>query len=252
MDTIRLILEGSCKGTKPVNYGIEELTNEEWYSPLLYLILEKKCRAAEELVKKWLNAEFLLENLEKLDKLGFQYVETLSTYVSDPFTEEVDGIKIPLFRWIGAEFVIDAPVDVVNEWISKDGAGKLILDDDALSEWLEENDCKLQDGCIYRVGSIWYDLEGFGENRCNINKSKLEQAVNSHFRGHPLIEDSALVTLDKLSGKQLLAKLKEMEDASKDDIVRACGYVSLDKKGKEKLDYSSFFEALMEAKRVFA
>ena len=251
MDEILLVLEGSCKGSRPVECDIEELTSEEWYEPFLDLITEKKFKAAEQLAREWLNSEFNFENLERLDELGFRYVKTLSSHVKEPFVEEVDGVKIPFFRWIGAEFVVSAPVHVVKEWLSKDGAGRLILDDYALSEWLEANDSRLQDGCIYRVGSIWYDLEGFGENRCSINKPRLEEVVNSQIQPHPGNSESKMEMINKLSGENLLAKIKEMEDAPKDDIVRACGYVLLDKNGKQKLDHSSFFEAHMKAKGVF-
>lgn len=46
-----------------------------------------------------------------------------------------------------------------------------------------------------------------------------------------------------LKGSELLAKVKELKDASKSDLVRECGYV---KDGK--LCYTAFYEALLEAK----
>jgi len=39
-----------------------------------------------------------------------------------------------------------------------------------------------------------------------------------------------------LTGADLLAKVKELGDASKSDIVRACGYVSSKKDGAERLN----------------
>jgi hypothetical protein len=53
-----------------------------------------------------------------------------------------------------------------------------------------------------------------------------------------------------LTGAELLAKLKELSDASKSDLVRACGYVSTKKDGSERLDFAAFYEALLEAKGV--
>lgn len=51
-----------------------------------------------------------------------------------------------------------------------------------------------------------------------------------------------------LTGPDLLAKVKELGDASKSDLVRASGYVSFKKDGSERLNYTAFYEALLEAK----
>ena len=51
-----------------------------------------------------------------------------------------------------------------------------------------------------------------------------------------------------LVGSDLLAKVKELGDASKSDLVRACGYVSTKKDGSERLNFTAFYEALLEAK----
>lgn len=53
-----------------------------------------------------------------------------------------------------------------------------------------------------------------------------------------------------LSGSALLAKLRELPDASKAELVRACGYVSLKRDGSERLNYTAFYEALLIAKGV--
>ena len=53
-----------------------------------------------------------------------------------------------------------------------------------------------------------------------------------------------------LRGAALLAKVKEMGNASKSDLVRACGYVSSKKDGAERLNFTAFYEALLEAKGV--
>ena len=47
-----------------------------------------------------------------------------------------------------------------------------------------------------------------------------------------------------LKGSELLAKVKELKDLNKSDLVRECGYT--DKNGK--LCYTAFYEALLEAK----
>jgi hypothetical protein len=53
-----------------------------------------------------------------------------------------------------------------------------------------------------------------------------------------------------LTGADLLAKVKELGDASKSDLVRAAGYVSTKKDGSERLNFTAFYEALLEAKGV--
>ncbi|MEB3264713.1 MAG: AbrB family transcriptional regulator [Synechococcus sp.] len=53
-----------------------------------------------------------------------------------------------------------------------------------------------------------------------------------------------------LTGADLLSKVKEMGDASKSDLVRACGYVSHKKDGTERLNFTAFYEALLNAKGV--
>ena len=53
-----------------------------------------------------------------------------------------------------------------------------------------------------------------------------------------------------LTGAELLAKVKDLGDASKSDLVRACGYVSDKKDGGDRLNFTAFYEALLEAKGV--
>lgn len=53
-----------------------------------------------------------------------------------------------------------------------------------------------------------------------------------------------------LTGSELLTKVKEQGDASKSDLVRAAGYVSTKKDGSERLNFTAFYEALLEAKGV--
>ena len=53
-----------------------------------------------------------------------------------------------------------------------------------------------------------------------------------------------------LIGSDLLDKVKELGDVSKSDLVKACGYVSSKKDGGERLNFTAFYEALLEAKGV--
>jgi hypothetical protein len=51
-----------------------------------------------------------------------------------------------------------------------------------------------------------------------------------------------------LTGTELLAKVKELGDVSKSDLVRSAGYVSTKKDGTERLNFTAFYEAVLEAK----
>ena len=53
-----------------------------------------------------------------------------------------------------------------------------------------------------------------------------------------------------LTGSDLLTKVKELGDVSKSDLVRECGYVSNKKDGGERLNFTAFYEALLDAKGV--
>ncbi len=51
-----------------------------------------------------------------------------------------------------------------------------------------------------------------------------------------------------LRGSDLLSKVKELGPIPKSEVVRACGYVSPRKDGSQRLNYTAFYEALLEAK----
>jgi len=48
-----------------------------------------------------------------------------------------------------------------------------------------------------------------------------------------------------LTGSELLAKVKDLGDMNKSDLVRECGYVNDD-----KVRFTAFYEALLEAKGI--
>ena len=53
-----------------------------------------------------------------------------------------------------------------------------------------------------------------------------------------------------LTGSDLLNKVRDLGDVSKSDLVRVCGYVSHKKDGGERLNFTAFYEALLDAKGV--
>ena len=53
-----------------------------------------------------------------------------------------------------------------------------------------------------------------------------------------------------LNGSDHLKTVKGLGEVSKSDLIRACGYVSNKKNGAERLNFTAFYEALLEAKGV--
>lgn len=56
-------------------------------------------------------------------------------------------------------------------------------------------------------------------------------------------------SFNMLQGTELLSKIRTMSAFSRSDLVRACGYVTITD-GKERLNYTSFYEAVLKAKGV--
>ena len=55
-----------------------------------------------------------------------------------------------------------------------------------------------------------------------------------------------------LKGKDLLIKIEELGDASKTDLIEACGYATKKENGQIAcFNYTAFYEALLEAKGVY-
>ena len=50
-----------------------------------------------------------------------------------------------------------------------------------------------------------------------------------------------------LTGKELKAKVKKLQGATKKEIAKACGYASKTKTGQERVNLGSFYSALLEA-----
>ena len=49
-----------------------------------------------------------------------------------------------------------------------------------------------------------------------------------------------------LTGNKLIKTIKENAEVSKSDIVKLCGYTSVRKNGTIKLNYTEFYQALLE------
>ena len=53
-----------------------------------------------------------------------------------------------------------------------------------------------------------------------------------------------------LTGTELLTKVKELGDVSKTDLATQCGYVSQKKDGSDRVNFTAFYEALLNAKGI--
>ena len=53
-----------------------------------------------------------------------------------------------------------------------------------------------------------------------------------------------------LTGQELLSKVKEMGDAPKNELATVCGYVSKKKDGSDRVNFTAFYEALLNAKGI--
>jgi hypothetical protein len=51
-----------------------------------------------------------------------------------------------------------------------------------------------------------------------------------------------------LTGDRLLSRIKELGDRPRAELARECGYVSTRKDGQERLNFTAFYEALLDAK----
>jgi len=51
-----------------------------------------------------------------------------------------------------------------------------------------------------------------------------------------------------LSGNQLISTVQALPEADIKEVVRSCGYTSIQKNGTEKLNFTDFYIALLTAK----
>jgi hypothetical protein len=53
-----------------------------------------------------------------------------------------------------------------------------------------------------------------------------------------------------LTGKALLSKLKELSDVPRRETAKQCGYFKILKNGKEQVNTTDFYDAVLEAKGI--
>ena len=179
MGNIKFQVEGYLEGGFPVEEeDIERITELVYYDKLIELIETGNSEEAINLVNENLDAEFIVENIAPLEDEGFEFLDVKNVSSESPYIEEVDGVKIPLFKNISATFMLKGPKKIIINWMNKEG-DIYKFNGELFDEWLnEKGGDKLQDGCSYNLDGAYYDLSGFGSNACSVNQESVEKAFN--------------------------------------------------------------------------
>ena len=216
MSTSQFILEGYCQGAYPVE-GLEEIASEPWYNEILEAILGNDLDAAIRIAKDYFNAEYNTESITRFEDNGIRYIRTLDINLNLPFIQNDGSNDIPLFKWVGAHFLMEAPTEIVSEWLETDDDGKQYFSQEKFDDWFGSDDY-LQDGCGYNLGSCWYDLEGFGENGCSVDPSSVVAGLSKDLS---ISEIGLTSRLDKLNQKKqaILSRLPSEVPLKGDDLM---------------------------------
>ena len=103
---------------------------------MIDFIEEGNEKEALNLANQNLEAEFIVENIPSLEDQGFEYVEVKNIFVEFPYIEEINGIKIPLFKHSQASFILEVPKEIVSDWMDKqDNIYK--FNQELLEKWFE-------------------------------------------------------------------------------------------------------------------
>ena len=179
MENIKFQVDGYLEGGFPVEEeDIERLTELDYYEQLISLIESCNTEEAINLVNENLDAEFIVENIAPLENEGFEFLDVKNMSAQSPYIEEIDGVKIPLFKSISATFTLEGPKEIIINWMDKEGY-IYKFNEKLFEEWLDKN-CgdELQDGCSYNLDGACYDLSGFGSNACSVNQESINKAFN--------------------------------------------------------------------------
>ena len=179
MENIKFEVDGYLEGGLPLEEeDIETIIELDYYDQLIDLIETGNDQEAINLVKENIDAEFIVENIDSLEDKGFEYLDVKNVSAQSPYIEEIDGIKIPLFKNISATFTLKGPKEIIINWMDKEG-DIYKFNEKLFEEWLDKNGGDaLQDGCSYNLDGACYDLSGFGSNACSINQESINKAFN--------------------------------------------------------------------------
>ncbi len=179
MSTIKFQVDGYLENGSPVEEeDIETIIELEYYDELIKLIEDGSNQKAINLVNQNLDAEFIIENISSFENEGFEFLAVNNVSAEFPYIEEIEGVKIPLFKNISASFMLEGPKKIIGLWMTKEG-NIYKFNEELFEEWLDENGGDvLQDGCGYNLEGACYDLTGFGSNSCSIDHESIEKAFN--------------------------------------------------------------------------
>ena len=181
MSFIKFQVDGYLENGFPVEEeDIETIIELEYYEELIELIEVGNEEKAINLVNQNLDAEFIIENISPFEDAGFEFLDVKNVSAKSPYIEEIDGVKIPLFKSISASFILEGSKEIISQWMDKEGNINK-FNEELFEEWLDENGGDgLQDGCSYNLDGACYDLRGFGSNACSINNESIEKAFNKN------------------------------------------------------------------------
>ena len=181
MSAIKFQVDGYLESGFPVEEeDIETIIELEYYEELIELIEEGNEEKAINLVNQNLDAEFIIENISPFEDAGFEFLDVKNVSAKSPYIEEIDGVKIPLFKNISASFILEGPKEIISQWMDKE-VNIHKFNEKLFEEWLDENGGDgLQDGCGYNLDGACYDLKGFGSNGCSISNESIEKAFNKN------------------------------------------------------------------------
>ena len=79
--------------------------------------------------------------------------------------------------------------------------------------------------------------------------------IDAQFRGYLIaprcynrVIENQIEIFIMLSGNQLISTIKSLPDADIKQVVKTCGYTSIQKNGTEKLNFTDFYVAVLKAK----
>ena len=179
MCTIKFQVDGYLESGFPVEEeDIETIIELDYYQELIKYIEHGNDKKAINLVNQNLDAEFIIENISPFEDKGFELLEVKNVNANTPYIEEIDGVKIPLFKTISASFILEGPKEIIRKWMNREG-DIYKFNEELFEEWLDENGGdRLQDGCSYNLEGACFDLTGFGSNACSIEHKSIEKAFN--------------------------------------------------------------------------
>ena len=175
MDRIKFAFDGRLEDGFPIEEeDIEIITELDLYDQLIDFIEVGNEKEALNLANQNLEAEFKIDNIPSFEDEGFESVEVKNIFVEFPYIKKINEIKIPLFKYFQASFILEGPRVVIRDWMDKqDNIYK--FNQELFEEWLDERGSRLQDGCSYFFGGVRYDLVDFGYNGCEIDPESIEK-----------------------------------------------------------------------------